>query len=183
LVTREVEANAFAGALLMPRAEFARDIDDLRDTEAWRGMLHRKYAVSFAAFDFRFARLREGCVLSGHAWANSGKIISLIPTIDLEERIPRIAAAAWRRNRVAENFLQGSIPQTYIIRVADQIRELSYREVAVVKREWEPITLSSILPEADHHGRADLFICGFDRGQQKIYFEIALLAENRIEAA
>lgn len=186
LVTREIEANAFAGALLMPRTEFRRDIKYFRDAEGWRGTLHRNYAVSYAALDFRFARLRDGAVLSGYAWADSGKIISLIPTIDLELREPAIATAAWRRNRVAANYLLGVIPKDFIARVDAQMRQLSYREAAAVKRECEPITLSSILPEVEHRGNADLFICGYDRGEQKIYFEIGLFAaadQSRDEAA
>ncbi len=95
----ELEASEFAAALLMPRSQVAKDLEALPvDGHCWEN-LSRKYQVAKSAVRQRFFKIVPNACFHGEAFADSGKIICVYPSLALEGQMPGLADMAWRLNR------------------------------------------------------------------------------------
>jgi hypothetical protein len=175
----EIEANAFAGALLMPREVFENDLEpsQIQAGQSWMFTLAQKYDVSLAAVKTRIARLREGLFLSGYAWANTGVIMSMIPSLDLELADPEIAKKAWRCNPQVQNHVVKQIPRILWREFQSQVRELPENDIATAKVQKKSCLIET-LPDVKGDISGDVFICGCNEDGKKIYFEIELACVN-----
>lgn len=114
--TRENEADAFAAALLMPRAWIKDDLDHLSCRYIGDDLLTLtdRYKVSEASLIRRLAWLRGGLTISGEAFSDSGKIIWVFPSEGLEAAHPTVAATAWYGNGVVANHHTHYLPRKSI---------------------------------------------------------------------
>jgi hypothetical protein len=175
LVEIESEANSFAAALLMPQEVFKIDVgpSQIRGGDVWIMSLTQKYDVSRPALETRIARLRNGLVLSGYAWANSGEIINMIPNMELELADPKIAERAWRCNPQFQKHVVKRLPPVLLREFQSQVRNLPTNDIAAAKVQKEA-SLSETLPDVGNDVSGNVFLCGCNKGGRKIYFEIEL---------
>ena len=175
----EIEANAFAGALLMPRKVFENDLEpsQIQAGQSWMFTLSQNYDVSMAAVKTRIARLREGCFLSGYAWANTGVIMSMIPSLDLELADPEIAKKAWRCNPQVQSHVVKQIPRVLLREFQSQVQKLPENDIATAKVQKKSCLIET-LPDVKSDISGEVFICGCNEDGKKIYFEIELACIN-----
>jgi hypothetical protein len=178
----ETEANAFAAGLLMPRGQFLTDIRELEEPTAvgygtWLDELTRKYDVSRSAAMMRLARLRDRAVLTGFAWSDSGKIIYMIPNLELEMTATEVATLAWRCCQLVPGHRRRWLPQKAFAPIRNELLQIPNAEAAVVKSQ-SAIRIRDIFPELRSALVGEIFICGCDINCKKLYFEIVL--ENGI---
>lgn len=94
---QELEASEFAAAVLMPASRVA-EFKVLELTgDCWR-RLSQEFQVSEPAAKQRLYRLVPSLCFQGEAFLNSGKLIFVYPSLELEEQVPVSAETAWRLN-------------------------------------------------------------------------------------
>ena len=178
LVEREIEANCFAAAFLMPQHAFRAELRPLQieggSIGTWRETLAKKYNVSLSAVEMRIARLRDDCVLSGYAWASNGEIISMIPSLELELVDPALAKEAWRCNPQVRTHILRKLSPALLRDLSSQIRKLPDNDIAAVKIERDDVPLSEFLSDVGKDISGSAFIIGCKKGGRKFYFEMEL---------
>jgi hypothetical protein len=174
LAPMEIEANAFAAALLMPKEHFSTHIKEFlsRDCGKFREHLQEQYCVSQRACELRVNRLVEACVINGSVWADSGRIKEIMPSQTVEYHYPEVATAIWQIAEATERKQYHRFPWAYMEEIALALQGIASQDAATQSWRHKDIVLSHLLPYPHLNQEGMLVLYG--KNEREVYFSIYL---------